>query len=102
MQIRTNRSYKYREIAGEYYLIPTSEAADRSKIPLQLTETAAWIWIQLGKGVSKEDLVCRMTEEYEVDPVAAGKAVDQFIEVLLEQGMLEKTATAYREQAGKE
>lgn len=43
-----------------------------------------------------------MTEEYEVDPVAAGKAVDQFIEVLLEQGMLEKTAKAYREQAGKE
>ena len=91
MQIRTNRSYKYREIAGEYYLLPTSQAAERSTNPLQLTETAAWIWTQIEKGVSTDDIVCRMTEEYEVDPVAAGKAVDQFIGVLLEQGMLETT-----------
>lgn len=92
MQIRINRSYKYREIAGEYYLIPTSQAAERSKIPLQLTETAAWIWKQIEKGASKEEIVSRMTEEYEVDSVTAGKAVEQFIEVLLDQGMLEKAA----------
>lgn len=91
MQIRTNQSYKYREIAGEYYLIPTAQEAEKSKNPLQLTETAAWIWTQIEKGVSTDNIVCRMTEEYEVDPVAAGKAVDQFIGVLLELGMLEKT-----------
>ncbi len=91
MQIRTDRSYKYREIAGEYYLIPTLQAAERSKTPLQLTETAAWIWKQIEQAVSKEEMVLRMTEEYEVDPVTAGKAVEQFIEVLLDQGMLEET-----------
>ncbi len=93
MRIRTNRSYKYREIAGEYYLIPTLEAAERSKIPLQLTETAAWIWIQIDKGLPKEEMIARMTEEFEVDFETAGKAVKQFMEALLKQGMLEMTGT---------
>lgn len=93
MRIRTNRSYKYREIAGEYYLIPTSEVAERLKNPLQLTETAAWIWTQIEEGVAKKEIICQMTEEYEVDSATAEKAVEQFIEILLEQGMLEMTAT---------
>lgn len=93
MQFRTNRCYKYREIAGEYYLIPTLQAAEKSRIPLQLTESAAWIWIQIEKGLPKEEVIFRMTEEYEVDPTIAGKAVEQFIEVLLKQGMLEMTDT---------
>lgn len=93
MRIRTNRSYKYREIAGEYYLIPVAEAADKSKVPFQLTETAAWIWTQIEESVPKEEMISRMTEEFEVDPATAGKAVEQFIEVLIKQGMLEKIET---------
>ena len=98
MCIRTNRNYKYREIAGEYYLIPVAEAADKSKVPFQLTETAARIWTEIEKGVPKEKMISRMTEEFEVDPATAGKAVEQFIEVLLNQGMLEKRDTNTSDQ----
>lgn len=93
MRIRTNRSYKYREIAGEYYLIPTLEAAERSKIPLQLTETAAWIWIQIEKGKESEEIAVTMTKEFEVNLDVAHKATEKFIAFLLNHDLLEKTET---------
>lgn len=89
MRIRTNRSYKYREIAGEYYLIPVAEAADKSKVPFQLTETAAWIWTQIETGINIEEIVVKMTEEFEVNLDVARNATESFIIFLLNQGILD-------------
>lgn len=94
MQIRTNRSYKYREIAGEYYLIPTLQAAERSKIPLQLTETAAWIWRQIEASKEIDEIAIAMTEEFEVPQAVAGNAVERFVTFLLNHGFLEETHTS--------
>lgn len=89
MRVRTNRSYKYREIAGEYYLIPVAEAADKSKVPFQLTETAAWIWTQIETGINIEEIVVKMTEEFEVNLDVARNATESFIIFLLNQGILD-------------
>lgn len=88
MKMKTNRSYKYREIAGKYYLIPTGEAAEKSVIPLELTETAAWIWTRIEQGASKEDIIPLMVEEYDIDVTIAERAVGQFVGILLDQGMI--------------
>lgn len=88
MKMKTNRSYKYREIAGGYYLIPTGKAAEKSVIPLELTETAAWIWTRIEQGASQEDIIPLMVEEYDIDIVHAQKAVNQFVKVLLDQDMI--------------
>lgn len=89
MRIKTSHSYQYREVAGQYYLIPVGEAADRSKIPLQLTETAAWIWTHLEAGASTEETASEMTKEYEVGPDDALSAVERYAALLLEKGMAE-------------
>ena len=88
MKMKTNPSYKYREIAGEYYLIPTGAAAEKSAIPLELTETAAWIWTRIEQDTSKEDIISLMTEDYDVDIEQAKRAVEQFVVILLDQGMI--------------
>ena len=91
MRIKTSHSYQYREVAGQYYLIPVGEAADRSKTPLQLTETAAWIWTHLEAGASTEETASEMTKVYEVGPDNARCAVERYAVLLLEKGMAEKT-----------
>ena len=93
MLIRINRSYKYREIAGEYYLIPTSQAAERSIIPLKLTETAAWIWKQIEASKDIDEIAIAMTEEFEVTLAVASNAVERFVTFLLNHGFLEETQT---------
>lgn len=89
MRLKTNPDYKYREIAGMNYLIPCARAAERSETPIQLTETAAWIWVQIEKGRDREEIIACMTEEFDVDWETAWKAVTGFGDLLLQQGMAE-------------
>lgn len=93
MQTRINRNYKYREIAGKYYLIPTSQAAERSKNPMQLTETAAWIWKQIEASKDIDEIAIAMTEEFEVTFAVASNDVERFVSFLLNHGFLEETQT---------
>ena len=87
MRIKTNPDFKYRKIAGKHYLIPCAGEAERSKIPVELTETAAWIWLRAEAGESAEEIAAGLTEEFEVDPVTARKAADGFLELLMQRKM---------------
>lgn len=86
--MKVNESYKYRKIAGKDYLIPVREAARKWDAPLQLTETAAWIWTALEAGKPCEDIVEGMTEVFEVEQDVAERAVAGFCLSLLQQGLL--------------
>lgn len=87
--MKENKEYKYREIAGEYYLIPVGAAAEKAPAPIQLSETAAWIWRQIQNGVSDKKMAEKMTLEYDVDLTHAHVAVQSFLGELLEQGLIE-------------
>ena len=89
MQVKTNPDFKYRKIAGRHYLIPCAGAVEKSKVPVELTETAAWIWLKAEAGESEQEIAAAMTEEFDVELVTARKAVDGFLELLLEQEMAE-------------
>lgn len=93
MRIETSHTYKYREIAGQHYLIPVGEAANHSKTPLQMTETAAWIWTKMDEGSSVEEIASEMTKEYEISLDDARTAVDRYAALLLDKGMAEKKET---------
>lgn len=84
-------NYKYREIAGEYYLIPVGTAAEKSRDPIQLSETAAWIWRHIDNDtqISAEALAKDMTDEYEVTLTHAQASVCQFLALLQNKGLLE-------------
>lgn len=88
MKIKINSCFTYRMIAGKHYLIPVGEAAKNWNAPLELTETAARIWISLEAGMPKEAIAKGLTEEFEVEPDAAERAVDQFALLLRKQGLL--------------
>ncbi len=87
--MKANKDYKYREIAGEHYLIPVGVAAEKTPVPIQLSETAAWVWRQIEKGVPDNEMAERMMLEYEVNPSRAQAAVEQFLIRLREQGLAE-------------
>lgn len=90
--MRASTNYKYREIAGEYYLIPVGTAAEKSKDPIQLSETAAWIWRHIDEKdcPSLEVLAEKMTDDYEVTLTQARISVQQFLTALKERGLLEQ------------
>ncbi len=83
MRLEVSPLYKYREIGGEHYLIPVGEAAVKRKDPLQLTDTAAFLWKLLKEGRDEKEAADALTEEFEVDRAGAAEAVDGFIRALL-------------------
>jgi hypothetical protein len=87
MKVKTNPLYKYRKIAGAHYLIPAGEEALKREAPVELTETAAFIWRLLEEGRSLEEIAGAMTEEFEVDRERALKAAEEFAMALSEAGM---------------
>lgn len=89
--MKTNNNYKYHEIAGEYYLIPVGVAAEKSIVPIQLTETAAWIWRAINEAAhpTSKILAEKMTTEYDISAAQAYTAINQFLTQLHEQGLLE-------------
>lgn len=88
-RVKTNKNYKFREIAGEYYLISVGTEVERTPAPVQLTETAAWLWRQMEAGVLPAKLPEKMTEEYDIDLTHARESVRRFLADLLRMRMVE-------------
>lgn len=55
---------------------------------INLNESAAFLWKQLENDITKEELIKRLTEEYDVDYERASISVEKFISKLNEIGCL--------------
>jgi hypothetical protein len=54
----------------------------------ELDETATFLWSQLARARSLEELVAALCEEFEVDPVVAESDVKEFLQHLEEKGLV--------------
>ncbi|MBR4549597.1 MAG: PqqD family protein [Oscillospiraceae bacterium] len=73
------------EIAGEYVLVAAKALKGECPYVMQLNETSAFLWRQLGSGMSLEQLGEAVAEEYEIDdPAAAREAIVDFIRQMVD------------------
>ena len=73
-----------REVAGSYIVVAVGEAVKNFNGIINLNETGAFLWEILAKGATKEELVAKLLEEYDVDEKTATKDVGTFINKLSE------------------
>ena len=88
MKVRDN--YIFRDIAQEHLLIPTGEAALSVKGLIALSESGSLLYQKLLSECTREDLICALTREYDVDVSTAGEDVDAFLEQMRQLNMLEE------------
>ena len=78
--MRIKKGFILREMAGSSYAVPVGEQAGRFRGMVRLNETGTFLWRELEKGVSREELIGAILEEYEgIAPEEAGKDVDDFL-----------------------
>lgn len=77
-----------KEVAGLNVVVATGEAAEDMNAMINLNESAAFLWKQLENDTTKEELIKKLTEEYDVDYEKASISVDKFISKLNEIGCL--------------
>lgn len=78
-----------REIAGITYAVATGKRSKEFSGMLRLTPTGEFIWNELSSDKTIEQLVEKVTSEYEVDAATAKADIEAFLEKLAEANVLE-------------
>lgn len=78
-----------KNVADNYIVVPVEGELVDLNAMITLTETGAFLWGILENGASKEELVEKILEEYDVDRTTAENDVAEFTNRLSENNMLE-------------
>ena len=84
--MKRNTDFMLRDIAGEVILVPTGAATQQFNGMITLNEVAAFIWKNLDESESREILVDKIMDEFEVD--TATRDVIGFVSALYERGLV--------------
>ena len=85
------KEFILREIAGECILVPTGKTSQEFNGMITLSDTARFIWENIERADSFEELVKMMLEEYEIDEETAKRDAYNFIDQLLASGFVALT-----------
>ena len=85
------KEFILREIAGECILVPTGETSQEFNGLITLSDTARFIWENIERADSFEELVKMMLKEYEIDEETAKRDAYNFIDQLLASGFVALT-----------
>ncbi len=77
-----------KEVAGLNVVVATGDTAENMNSMINLNETATFLWRQLENDTTKEELIKKLTQEYDVDYKRASQSVDNFIAKLDEIGCI--------------
>lgn len=80
--MKINKQMVFREVAGEYLLVPVGGSVISTNGIFMLTETAACIWKMLPGASNEEEIITKITDEYDVSKEEAEKDVLDFLAYL--------------------
>lgn len=80
--MKTNPEFIARDIAGELVLVPVGTAAKNYGGLVTCNEVGAFIWKKLEVGMSMDELVSAILDEFEIDESTARKDAEEFVEKL--------------------
>ena len=89
--MRIAKEFILREIAGEYILVPTGETTQEFNGMITMSDTARFIWENIEKAESLDNMIEMILEEYEIDEETARRDAIGFIGQLLQSGFVECT-----------
>lgn len=78
-----------REVAGNSVVVAVGKRAKEFNGVINLSGAGADIWKHLQKDISKEELIDRLLEEYDVEREVLTKDVESFLQKIGEAGLLE-------------
>ena len=79
-----------RDVMGQSVVIATGEASKTFSGMIKLNETGKIVWESISDGKSKDEIVKRIIDEFEVDKARAESGVNAFINNMVEKGFIEE------------
>ena len=88
--MRVDKEFVLREIAGDYIIIPTGKTVLEFNGLITVNEVGVSLWKMLQEEVTIEDLVQGILEEYDVEEEVAREDIQEFLDSLIDGGVLAK------------
>ena len=85
------KEFILRDIAGECVLVPTGATTQEFNGLITLSDTARFIWENIEKVDSLQEMLAKILEEYGIDEETAAKDAVQFIGQLIQAGFVVTT-----------
>ncbi|MBE6742420.1 MAG: PqqD family protein [Ruminococcaceae bacterium] len=79
-----------REIAGSHIVVPVGKTAMEFNAMITLNESGAFYWDCFQKDITIDEAVKLILDEYEVEEDRARADVEKFVQMLDENGLIEK------------
>ena len=89
--MKVSEDFMMREIAGEHILVPVGAAAAKFNGLITMNEVGKYIVEQLAEEHAVQELVDKITAEYDVEAQTALTDAEAFLEQLREVGALVET-----------
>lgn len=80
--MKVSKDFSLREIAGEYIVVPTGEAARQIRGLMSLNGSGLLLWHLLEQERQEAELTAAILAEYEVDEKTAARDVAAFLDQL--------------------
>lgn len=90
--MRVEKEFVLREIAGDYIIIPTGKTVLEFNGLVTVNEVGVSLWNMLQEDISFEGLVNGILEEYDVDEAVAREDIREFLDRMIEGGILAREA----------
>lgn len=88
--MRVDKEFVLREIAGEYIIIPTGKTVLEFNGLITVNEVGVSLWNMLQNEVTFGELVRGILDEYEVEESVAREDIQEFLDVLIDRGVITK------------
>lgn len=86
--MKIKRGFLLRNVADKNIVVPVGAQLDFSGM-LTLNDTAAFLWNNLSEDTTKEELLKKLTAEYDADIETAKNDIESFLQKLSSLGILE-------------
>lgn len=86
--MKINKEFILREIAGEYILVPIGDTPLSFNGLITVNDVGVFIWNNIEKSSSEEELLNLILDEYEVDKASAKEDLDEFLGKLRESEII--------------
>lgn len=88
--MKLNGKYKLRKVSDSYVVVKLGGGSLNLSQLITINETGAFIFNQLQKEVTMDELVAAILAEYEIDEAGAREAAETYVDKLVEMGIAER------------
>ncbi len=88
--MKTKKGFMLRSVANRHVVVAVGQASVDFNGLITLNDTGAFIWEELSKGCTYDELLKKMLEVYEVDEKTAREGIDSFLETARSADLIEE------------